>query len=162
MSNKLKVINIIEDSIDTVNSYRGNLHSYDSYVVIPHINLGVSDHPLNDSPSLKYINFCYLLFEGVSSINDTNKVVAKLISEEIRLEQKYYYVGGINIESNEGDKEFEIECSRAYLVLKEDSKITSTMWIPIETPRFKPNLLPEDVSAFFSKNPIDILNFIRE
>lgn len=55
------------------------LHSEDAYyrnvvldnnkLIIPYINIGVSNHPLNEVAHMKYINFCYIMFVNVTYLS---------------------------------------------------------------------------------------------
>ncbi|MEP2023631.1 MAG: hypothetical protein ABJH98_10930 [Reichenbachiella sp.] len=131
-------------------NYLNEIHSFDSYygeiviesdsLTIPYINLGVSEHPLNEGKDLKFINKAYMVFEDVVSFDEQFSL------DEYKGTLTLYF-GGYNLKERE-HKEFKVVCNRAYLNLLEESEMSHKMWVPINTPNLKSNMDKEDVQNF--------------
>lgn len=149
MSKGFKIFSDCSEEIDTSESYRGDLYEVDNDIIIPCINVGVSECLLNASKQLNYIDYCYLVFKDVTSVEVNAS--PKLLSGIFDKAKKLLYIGAVNITSDHRQGELEIECDNMYLVLKSDSKLSDQMWIPIQTPYLTPNLSEKEVQKFFTE-----------
>ncbi len=141
MEKSFRIFSTNIDEIHTFEAYRGGIFKKDNDILIPFINIGVSKHPLNNSKTLQFIDYSYLLFEEVISLEWS----IGYIDEEL------FYIGAQNIISDE-QREIAIKCKRVSLVLKAESKLSPNMWIPVDTPNFRPNLDKKYVDSFMNDN----------
>ncbi|GAB3525489.1 hypothetical protein [Emticicia fontis] len=141
MRNSFGIFDIQTDNIDTVESFRGKIFRKGDKILIPIINVGISEHTLNGSKNLQFIDYSYLLFQEVISLEWNVGYIA----------EDLFYIGATNIVSDE-QGELAIKCSRAYIVLKAESKVSTNMWIPVNTPNFRPNLNIKDIEYFLNDN----------
>lgn len=143
------------DEIDTSEGFRGAISIVDNHVIIPCINVGVSEHPLNPTKSNNFIDYSYLLYVNVKSIHF--KTVLNKTSEETEI----YYNGCTNIV---GTEQFEasIECEKLCLIKRKNSRLSTRMWIPIETQAFSPNLDKSMVYEFLHSDINPLIEFIKK
>ena len=137
MSQELEIYADVEDSISTLDSYRGSIIIREDAVLIPLINLGIIDHVLNPTDQVVYIDFSYLFCKGFSKLQ-----LDSFTDPESR-DKRYCYIGG----SKKGD--LEVECERVYLLLASDRRLSSTIWVPTNTPYSRPNLDLNQVNNFW-------------
>ncbi|MBN8823208.1 MULTISPECIES: hypothetical protein [unclassified Spirosoma] len=140
MSQEFRAFAAIEDAIDTSESYRGSLVVREDSILVPIINLGISEHVLNPTNKLAYVDFAYLFFKGFSKVllNSFTDIKSK------DTEKRYCYVGG----SQAGD--LEVECNQTYLLLPTAGRLSPTNWYPDNTPFYKANLDSEQVNSFWN------------
>lgn len=148
-----RIYSIDEGEFDSFDSYYKNVQLTDFDLVIPYINLAVSNHELNQSDSpLKYIDRCYVILCDISYLKIYNKNTP-LINRNINLNQIELFFGGSNIGSNDFI-DMHVKCSYGYLRLLKDSTLSSNLWIPINTPNFKQNISEKLLDNFFSVSNI--------
>ena len=112
-----------------------------------YINLGVSDHPtVNPEQGLKYIDFAYLVCQGIEFISINN---ASIAVEDINLPS--YYFGGMNMNPQDSINEFEIKSRKIHIQLLETSEVTNTSWSPIKV----------DVTSYNQVAEKDLMKFLN-
>jgi len=129
------------DEIQPLEAFYAQIVKTDGAITIPYINLGVSEHPLHWGKDVRYINKSLLVFVGVVTFEEKFKIedASGLLT---------LYFGGVDI-AKRGYREFKVVCKKAYLQLVADSKLSPQMWIPVDTPNFRPNMDEAEVKAFF-------------
>lgn len=154
MNTSYKIFYEGSDEIDTSEGFRGAISIVDNHVIIPSINVLVSEHQLNTTKANNFIDYCYLLYINVKSIHF--EPILNKTSEETEI----YYNGCTNIV---GTEQFEasIECEKLCLILRTDSRLSTKMWTPIETPAFRPNLDKSEVYEFLHSDINPIIDFIK-
>lgn len=155
MSQQLRVYADIEDAIDTSESFRGSAIIWEDSIIIPLINLGISEHILNPTRQLAYIDFSYLLFQHFSKVL-LNQFTDLNIQTQ-NMTKRYCYIGG----SKAGD--LEVECKRAYLLVSTNIRLSSTHWYPDTTPYYKANLDLQQVNNFWTTiDPVwEVVNSLK-
>ncbi|PIF45764.1 hypothetical protein CLU96_2776 [Chryseobacterium sp. 52] len=149
------------DEIHTSDAYFGKILLAGKNLLIPYINLGISNHDLNRGNILKHINFCYTVFIDI----DYLKIDGNLTKDNLL--DKYdsknsIYLGGDDLLRNQNIYDIEVQAKNAFLQLRYDSKITENYWLPIENHNFKINMDEKLVKDFINnknlpKNLIDII-----
>jgi len=121
-------LNIYSTDIDELDTFEAHF----DYQIIPnglilrYLNLGVSEHPLNPTTKLKYIDYSYLLFSKIVSIKGnfpTNLDLPNLESIEL----PNYFFGGTWIHDSR-HREFSIICENTSLHLLVDSSMSDFKW----------------------------------
>jgi hypothetical protein len=130
-----------------LDSYCGYIFMNFENILIPCINVGVSNHPLNPKDKLQFLDYSYLIFHNVSTVTYSPKIdLIKSNSKES------FYFGAFDII---GKRSFEIniQCDEISFIPVENYQISDNMWIPIKTPNFEANILFEDVLKFITTPP---------
>jgi hypothetical protein len=109
------------DEIDSFDAYYSNVYLDQRNLVIPYIDLGVTNHPLHRGDRLKYLDFAYMVFLGLRYL----KVQRGVLSGDKGEASKIFYFGGINL----------------------TTRLSDTVWVPVESPLR--NLDQAKVAAFF-------------
>jgi len=136
------------------------LHSFDAYykkvvfknntLVIPYINLGVSNHVINPSSDILFIDFAYMIFKAVSYLTVYIKG-KRLIVIDTSKKEKIYYFGGSYLDIDVGIfNDMEICCKKSYLQTLDISRISDVMWIPQNVPNYSINIDIKIVEDFYS------------
>lgn len=148
--------NIFHSDID-------ELHSFDAYyrgvilrnnnLVIPYINLGVSQHPVNPSKDLLFFDFSFMIFQGVNYLDAYINSKRYKILTVIKNADVFYSFGGTYLDYDESVfNDMRISCDKAYLQILSTSRLSKTMWLPIPTPNFKMNMSESEMNYFFDFN----------
>lgn len=131
------------DEIDSFDAYYSNVHLGGAILIVPYVNLGLSRHPLNRDFELKYLDFAYLVCQGLRYL----RVQAGVLVGKEEDAGPVLHFGGFNLGTQAGYNDFEIGCESAYLQPLDKSRLSETGWFPVECP--KRNLDPADAEAFF-------------
>lgn len=144
------------DEIHSADAYYRNVFFKDSVLIIPYINLGISNHKINETNNLMYINFAYMIFTNVCylKVYEKNDLVVNNCSENF----PSYYFGGYNFD-NSVFVDMEIKAQNAYIQLVENYKLSSNIFIPsIHHLKNLGNISEDSANDFYSfgnQNPID-------
>lgn len=143
-------------------TFRGNIqeiHSADAYyknvllqgdnLIIPYINLGISNHPLNDSERLAFLDYAYMVFKGVFYLDVFVSGNRYNVIERNALKEKYHFGGTYLDEQSKIFNDLTVSCEDACLCTLDFTKISDTEWVPIHTRNFEVNLEREFVDLFF-------------
>ena len=134
--------------IDTMESFYGNLILFNNNLIIPYINLGLSDHILNKSDKLKFIDYCYIIAEKINYL----KLNKDVIIENNKRDSTAYslYLGGLGIGDITGIFDMEIQAKKLYLMYFEDYRLADleNMWKPSTYLDSKSNMDMERVNVF--------------
>jgi hypothetical protein len=141
-------------------SLNNELHSFDGYyknvilnnnnLIIPYINLGISNHEINPSQDLYFLNFAYLIFEKVNFLTVyINKkrlfIINRHHSDEI------HNCGGAYLDYEKAVfNDMEICSEKSYLQTLKMSEISNKMWLPVDTPKYKINMNQNEVEQFYN------------
>jgi hypothetical protein len=146
---------ITPNQIDTFDSFYGNVFSNNDTLVIPYINLGISEHYLNPSSSLMYINKSYLILQGIVFFKENHEIK---INQSNSLDS--FYLGGTNTIPSNSIFEFEIKSKSCIIQLIDTSSISESRWLPIQTKSSKPNMDIKDSYSFL--NDAKLPDFIAQ
>lgn len=135
-SKNMRIYSLSDNTPDTFDSYFGTVIRKNNALVIPYINFGIAEHPLNPASHLIFIDRVYVVLNHATYFKKNNAEVV------IDLERSLpsFYFGGHNLDPSNGFIEIEAKAKEAFLYLFEDSKISEKMWIPIKTPRADANM----------------------
>ncbi|KQT27031.1 hypothetical protein ASG22_20460 [Chryseobacterium sp. Leaf405] len=148
------------DEIDTSEAYFGKIILFNEKMLVPYINLGISNHDLNRGDMLKHINFCYAVFIDIDYLKIDDKLMKDNLLDKYDSKSSIY-LGGDDLLKNQNIYGIEIQAKNAFLQLRYDSKITENYWLPVETPNFKRNMDEKLVNSFMNnKNLPDNLSLI--
>ena len=109
------------DEIHTFDSYLGPFQKEGNNLIVPAINVGVSNHPLNPTSEMKYIDKSYLLFEQCDDIRTEFDVLLQVPGSVV------FHLGGVEMETRV-HQEWRIICKRVHLLLPGSSKLSDEMW----------------------------------
>jgi len=146
-------IDLSETTIHSSDSYFKNVAIIDSLIIIPYINIGIYDE--NYKPIIKYIDRCFVVLYDISYLNIYKKGI--LIDHKKKENDKAYSLGGINLDPKSDLSELDVVCNDAKLYLLFNSKISSDMWVPIETPNFSKNMTDESVDSLFNYREVILI-----
>lgn len=158
-------MSIHSDSIDEIHSFDArykNVIFRNNNLIVPYINLGVSNHPLNKENKLKFLDYSYMVFIDVYYL----KVYLKkpyLVIDQGKPTVKYSFGGDYLDYDIMIYNDMEISCSEAYLQTLEFTNISDEMWMPFNTKEFPMNMNETIVEAFFNNSfmPKNIHELIR-
>lgn len=131
---------IFSDAMDELHSsdgYYNNVIFRNNNIIMPFINLGISNHPLHKGDRLKFINYSYLVAEDVQYLDiwvpemNTGKrchVINRFKNENI------YYWGGTNLDEKSIFNDMRICCKAAFIQTIEISRLSDNIWVPYDTP----------------------------
>lgn len=123
----------IAECIDEIDSSESTFNSIvwaKNNLVIPYVNLGVAQHPLNETNKLKFINFAYIVCLNVSYLAGWSELKREdvMILGGIRQEPIYYF-GGTNLEDEDSIfNDFKICCENIYLQTINNSELSINKW----------------------------------
>ncbi len=127
-----------ESEVHSSDAYFKNPILRNNNFVIPYINLGISNHPVNTGLSLKFLSYAYLVAIDVTflstwipdSIGFNGRqfwVINRLKTDSVN------YWGGCNLDKNSIFSSLEICCKSVLLSIPSYSKLSDTIWLPIES-----------------------------
>jgi hypothetical protein len=121
-----------EGSIEEINSFESyykNVIFRNNNLIIPYMNLGVSEHPLNRTKELKHLDYAYMVFENVSYLSVYISKKRYIVCDQIR-DLKYYFGGSYYDLDSCIFNDMEICSNQAYLHTIQSSRLSSDRWIP--------------------------------
>jgi hypothetical protein len=147
---------IYQEAFDEVVTFEAYFKEYvisNEGLIIPYINIGVSNHPLNESNELMHLNYSYVVCKGIALV----KLNGKMILDNMELqfgEFKITYLGGVNLKTQEGC-EFQVLCKKAYLQTVSRTVMRKNFWIPVNRPTLKSNMDIAEAEPFLSLQMLD-------
>lgn len=140
------------DNIDEIHSFDArykNVIFRNNNLIVPYINLGISNHPLNKNDKLKYLDYSYMVFINVTYLK---VFLGKpyIVIDQDSSTTKYYFGGDYLDYDRRIYNDMEIACSEAYLQTTEITNISNEMWMPFDTINFPNNMNETDVKGFFN------------
>ena len=141
------------DEFNTFEAYYDNPIIKENYITIPYINMDLMEkHPLNFSKQQLFIDLCYLQIVEPKYISVYKKGIMKNELDNYEEEYSRWYGGSFIGDSSILDAEMEIQAKEVYLIVPNNYRTSSKMWIP-DIDRFKGrgNISREDVLKFISK-----------
>lgn len=136
------------DEIHTSDAYFGQIIIVDNNLLIPYINLGISNHELNKSSDLKFIDYCYFVAIDIYYLKINGNIIFDL--NGVYNSSRSIYLGGDDLLKKQNVYEVEIQAKDAFLKLESDSKIYHKNWVPINTPNFEKNMNDNRVQVFIN------------
>jgi hypothetical protein len=125
-------------------AYYANVYFDRSKLIIPYVNLGFIEHPLNPrSDRAVFVDFAYLVCLGVKYL----KVQAGVLLGRREDAERIRHFGGSQMDGPPELIDFEIGCDLAYVQLLPDSRLSESVWIAVDSPAR--NLDARSVTAFF-------------
>lgn len=140
----------IIDHIDTVESFFGQVLVKNGSLLTPYIGLGIHEHPLNTSSTLKFINYSYIVAIGLRILKVNNQVVINEPINVLSKDQSIFLGGNSLFENQKRIHELDIQADEVFLYVPETSEISSGLWLPIDTPNFEKNIDEFEVTNFIS------------
>jgi hypothetical protein len=143
------------DEIDSFDAYYSNVYLDRRNLVIPYIDLGVANHPLHRGDRLQYLDFAYMVFLGLRYLKVQRGV---LLGQKGEAGHTFYF-GGSNLDPSTDLVDFEIECDSAFLQSLATTRLSDTIWVPVESPLrnldqakvvafFRDEMMPESIRQF--------------
>jgi len=166
MHNQINSI-LFEDNIDEIHSfdaYYRNVVLSNNNLVIPYINLGVSQHQVNPTSDLMFIDFALMIFEKVTYLDVFISGKRYKVIDQGKEPRSVYHFGGTYLDFNKGIfNDMEICSKKVYLQLLATSILSKDMWRPIDSSKAKSNMGHLDVEYFFETNnfPENIRELLR-
>lgn len=148
-------MNIYNSHIDEIHSSEArykNVLLRNNNIIIPYINLGISNHPLYEGKKdMAFINFAYIVFTDVSYLSVYVENKGRYIIIDGMKKPNINYFGGDYWDiDTKVFNDMEI-CSReTYLQTLGITKIAMEMWMPITTPNFNKNMNSQEIEDFFN------------
>lgn len=145
---------IIYDAIDEIDSFESqykNVILRNNNLVVPYINIGLSNHPLHDyKGKLRFIDFSYIVLLNVSYLKIFIGNPYCVI--DLKKTDTVYYFGGEYLDY--GKKIFndiEVCCTQCYLQTLEFSRLgeENEHWISSDISTYKQNMDSVLVNDFF-------------
>jgi hypothetical protein len=142
---------IFEEAFDEVATFESYYRGYilkEGNFLMPYINVGVSEHPLNPSRDLLHIDYSYVVCLDVALIKYNDELVFDNTSLKFG-EYRFVYLGGINLNVNAGT-EFQILCKKPFLQIMDYSQLSKEFWAPNQRPNRNSNMNSQEVDSFFN------------
>lgn len=148
------IMRIFEEAIDEIHSFDASYRNVilsNNNLLIPYINLGISNHPLNTSDEMYFIDFSYMFFLEVSFLN---VYLFERAMNIINLRKPHHvrnYFGGeyLDYETHVYNG-LEIYSSKAFLYLPSEAKLSKEMWAIGSLNANPSNLNSKIINDFFS------------
>lgn len=143
------------DEIDTFQSYFGKIIFKEDGILVPYINLGISNHRINPTQILMYVDFCYFVSEKISYLKINNRI----IKNDLKINYdstKSIYLGGNDLLENQNIYDIEVQSQNSFLQLLETSLVSYDQWAPVVTPNFETNMSFEKVNDFISNKNLPV------
>lgn len=148
------------EEIVTCKAYFKNVFRNAGIFVFPYIGLGVSNHPINPYPDLKFLDRAYIVLIDAVLITDQRKLedVDYLFKST---DDNVIVLGGIHTDQN-AYIEVVLEYQDAFLQTLHNSQISDHRWIPINTPLKESNMQSSVVTNFFdiAKLPYNLIELL--
>ena len=145
---------------NTAEAYASNIFISDDKLLIPYINVQISDVNPFDIAIGEKVSFSYLLLSGVSRVEwyggyNGEKVIGRLILKENEEGCVDYW----GISDYEKDFEVKVKCKNKEVFIPSKSTTGITDWVPWKMPHWDVNMIESEVKDFFEiiDIPTDIL-----
>lgn len=150
------------DEIDTSDAYFGKILFRNDAILIPYMNVGVSNHVLNKENRLQYINYCYFVATNLKFLKINNDIVIDKLETKIDTLNSIN-LGGWDMFENQNIFDIEVQSDEKFMQLIDNSEISKEIWVPIETPNFKKNMNEDEVRLFINNKelPINLSKLFR-
>ncbi|PIF45761.1 hypothetical protein CLU96_2773 [Chryseobacterium sp. 52] len=141
------------DEIDTSDAYFGKILFSKNNILVPYINMGISNHELNRTKELKHISYSYFVAIDFHFLKINNDIIIN------DLKNKYdpwesVYLGGWDMLENQNIFEIEIQANNTFIQLVSNSQINEKIWIPLKETFFPMNLDEFTVNNFISNKDL--------
>lgn len=133
------------DEITTFESFFKSTLMKGENFMIPYINVGISDHPLNPSNNLLHLNYSYIVCTGVLFIKYNGNIIYDETYGKFDTCQ-IVYLGGTDLSINV-NIEYQVICKNAFLQINEKTKLSKEFWVPTQSA--KNNMDKQEVEDFF-------------
>jgi len=141
---------IFEDKFDEIDTFEAFFKVFflkGDRLLIPYINVGVSNHPLNPSEELLHLDFCYVICLDIALIKCNSEIILDNTLGKVGT-YDFVYLGGTNLNENV-NVEYQVLCRKAFIQILENTKMLASFWIP---PRQNviSNMSSFQIESFFS------------
>ena len=151
---KNRIFNEEIHQIDSFDAYYKNVILRNNNLIIPYINLGISNHPLNSSEIMLFVDFAYMVFEDDYFI-DVFVNGNRLNIINTKEKNYFFHFGGTYLDFSYAIfNDMKISCKQASLHILEISRLSKQMWIPTTTPNFEKNIESGTSADFFENKYI--------
>lgn len=130
------------EEIDSSESYFKKIIINEEILVIAYINLGISNHMLNETQKNLHIDRSYLICTDIDYLKVNNNIIINKNNES-----SHFYLGGYDLDNK--ISEIEIKSNNLMLKILSDTIISDYYWTPIDTPNFKKNIDDDKLLLFF-------------
>lgn len=137
------------DEIDTSDAYFGKIIFFKNNILIPYINMGISNHELNRTEQLKHINYSYFVAIDFHFLKINNNVIYNNLKNEYNSLESIH-LGGWDMLENQDVFDIEIQTNKMFIQLINNSEISEKIWIPLKGTRFPMNLDECTVNNFIN------------
>ncbi|MFT3995168.1 MAG: hypothetical protein QM660_12725 [Dysgonomonas sp.] len=140
------------NEIDTSEAFFGTILFNNNSIVIPYINLGISNHILNLANHLKYVDYSYFVGTDIYYLKINQSIIINdLLNIDIDISESTY-LGGMSIGETDSLYDIEIKAKIIFLQVKDNYRLTeiTNMWIPVDCPNIKANMDPNKVNDFIN------------
>ncbi|KAA5533744.1 hypothetical protein F0919_14525 [Taibaiella lutea] len=135
------------EEIHTFESYFGKTILSNKCLIMPYVNLGISDHELNPSSKMKYIDYCYVIALDFLFLKKNSDILLNNLNQEYD-STKSIYLGGNDLIGDQGIFDIEFQSKKSFTQVVEGYQLSSEQWLPVQTPNFKANMNPERIESF--------------
>lgn len=159
-------MSIYKESVEEIHSFDAkykNVIYRNNNIVIPYINLGVSNHPLHrEGKGMTFLDYAYMVFKDVLYLSVYIKERYIVVDAEKR-EEIFYFGGDYLDNGNYIFNDMEICCKEAYLQTLKITQLSHMMWVPFPTLNFPQNMDKDIVKEFFGHKlmPDNVIELIR-
>lgn len=151
------------DEIDSFDAYYKNVVFRNNNIVIPYVNLAVSNHPLNTKSNLIFIDYAYMVFENVKYLDVfLNNRRYKVIDQNHSGSKLHFGGTFLDFESHIYN-DMAIDSERTFLQTLDSTKLSEGMWQPVTLDNYIPNMSSRQVEDFFNNGflPDNIRDLIK-
>ncbi|WP_128331140.1 hypothetical protein [Apibacter sp. HY039] len=135
----MKKYKIENEPVDTLEAYFGTILKNKENLIIPYINLGVSEHEFNKEKYLMYLDYSYIVALGIKALR---------FNSDISSDQESMYFGGESIGKTKDIFDIEIIAKDIFLFVNNDFKLSKFFWIPKDILNEKSNMDSIKVDEF--------------
>jgi len=96
------------DEISSFESYFGKIIFNSEKMLIPYINLGISEHALNLQSKMMYIDYCYVVFVNIIYLKINNNLMKNDLLGKYDPKNSIY-LGGDDLIGNQDVVDFEVQ-----------------------------------------------------
>jgi hypothetical protein len=122
---------IFEDAIEEIDTFGAFFMDFfikGGNVLIPYVNVGIWNHPINKSDKPMYLDYSYVACTDVALIKYNGQIIFDNTPGKLGSYQ-FIYLGGTNLKEDI-NVEYQVLCRNAFLQILEESKKSPSVWTP--------------------------------
>ncbi|WP_129020200.1 hypothetical protein [Edaphocola flava] len=141
------------DELDTFESFFGQIEKNKSNLIIPYLNLGISNHELNPSKKIQYIDYAYIIAQELLFFKIDQIVVVNKLNDKYNYKESVF-LGGESLIENQKVYDIELQAKHIFLQINENYQIREEPWLPVDTPKYPKNMDFDKVDQFIYNRSI--------